>query len=642
MNHVVIIGEGMLADMVGKRLSGFFIVHRSDFSQAIPAAELVLVLQDQENSYFEAEEMLRPLGIPWLCAYASIGEGVVGPLIFPGRDGCSQCAEKRLSLAGGNLEEAEELLEKLVTPDFTPRFTKALSPAGYRYMAYIIAEETAKVLRGEKANTEGHVYLINFRNLNCSIHYVLPDGNCPVCGRLPDDSPEAAEISLMECLKLNNSYRCRSLGDLQEVLLKDYLDSRTGIFNDKWLDLVSAFAGMAVKLPLGFHYEVTSGRSHSYAESGLTAILEGLERYCGFAPLGKRTAVFDSYSRLKVDAMDPFKVGFHAKEQYEQPDFPFIPFDPDRPMEWVWGYSFLQERPVLVPKLLAYYSLGYEGGFVFETSNGCAIGGSLEEAILHGIFEVVERDSFLMTWYARLPVSRLEHNSSGDRELSIMIDRIRAITGYEVYLYNTTVENGIPSIWALAKGGTEHRVNLICAAGAHLDPVRAAKSAIFELAGLIPRIEKRWTERSSEAEAMFNDSFLVQQMDDHALLYCLPQAEERLRFLLDERRSIRTFEEEFPSVPSHVDLAEDLKQVLQTFRSLHLDVIVVEQSSSETLRNGLRCVKVLFPGMLPMTFGHHIRRLTGLDRILEVPMKLGYVNHRLTMEELNPYPHPFP
>ncbi len=71
-------------------------------------------------------------------------------------------------------------------------------------------------------------------------------------------------------------------------------------------------------------------------------------------------------------------------------------------MDWVWGYSFLKERPILIPELLAYYSLGYEEGFVYETSNGCALGGSLEEAIFYGIMEIVERDSFLMTWYAEL------------------------------------------------------------------------------------------------------------------------------------------------------------------------------------------------------------------------------------------------
>ncbi|MFD0677708.1 MULTISPECIES: TOMM precursor leader peptide-binding protein [unclassified Paenibacillus] len=642
-NTIVIVGDGMLTDTVCKHLSGFPIVRRPDFSEDLPAAALVLVLGGDSSLHLQAEELLQPLGIPWLCAYVSFGEGVVGPLVRPGTAGCSLCAETRRSMAGRDREEMDDLLLSLVSPDHSPLPAAELPAAGLLHMAHMVSAETVKVLRGGKAHSEGRVYLVNLSNLSTTIHDILPDPICPVCGRLPDDSKEEAIISLKPSMKLDpNHYRCRSMSDLRKVLVKDYWDSRTGVFNGKQLDFASAFAGAVVNLPLMMANEVTGGRSHSYADSELAAILEGLERYCGIAPRGKRTVVYDSFTRLKDVAMDPSKVGFHAQGQMEQPDFPFQPFDPDAEIAWVWGYSFMQERPILVPELLAYYSMAYGGGFVYETSNGCAIGGSLEEAILYGILEVVERDSFLMTWYARLPVPRLDYHSSGDRELLVMIDRLKAVTGYEVMLYNTTMENGIPSIWAVAKGGAEQGVNLVCAAGAHLDPIQAAKSAIHELAGMITMAEVRWRERSDEAEAMFHDSFLVQQMEDHGLLYNLAQAEERLRFLLDEQRPLRTFDEEFAAVPAHEDLTDDLNQVLQIFSSLQLDVIVINQSSDETLRNGLHCVKVLIPGMLPMTFGHNLARLTGLDRILEIPMKLGYVNHKLSPEELNPYPHPFP
>jgi ribosomal protein S12 methylthiotransferase accessory factor len=563
-------------------------------------------------------------------------------MIVPGRTGCFQCAEARLSLAGSNRKEVEEMLMKLVTEDYVPQYTTEISPAAASYMAHIISAESDKVLRGDRASTEEHLYLINLSNLSSTIHYVLPMGTCSVCGQLRDDSAELAKITLQKCLKQSNSYRCRLMSDLKEVLYRDYWDSRTGIFNDKKWSLASVFASAAINLPLGFHDEITGGRSHSYVDSELEGILEGLERYCGVTPRGKQTIVQGSYSQLKASALDPSTVGLHAEEQFEQPDFPFIQYDPESPIEWVWGYSFLEEHPILVPNQLAYYSLGDGGGFVYENSNGCAVGGSLEEAILYGIFEVVERDSFLLTWYARLQVPRLDYSSSGDSELILMIQRLKAVTGYEVSLYNTTMENGIPSIWALAKGTAEHSVNLICSAGAHLDPIRAAKSAIHELAGMIPMAEGRWKERRLEAEAMLDNSFLVQQMEDHSLLYSLPQAEERLHFLLAEQNPVRTFAEEFHSLPWQEDLTEDLKQILQVFHSFQMDVIVVDQSSSETLRNGLHCVKVLIPGMLPMTFGHHLTRLIGLNRVLDVPMKLGYANHRLTWQELNPYPHPFP
>lgn len=126
------------------------------------------------------------------------------------------------------------------------------------------------------------------------------------------------------------------------------------------------------------------------------------------------------------------------------------------------------------------------------------------------------------------------------------------------------------------------------------------------------------------------------------MLYSLPEAEERLRFLLEPNRTLRAFRDEFGQRPAHPDLTDDLKDALQAFRQLKLDVIVVEQTTPELQRNGLHCVKVLIPGMLPMTFGYHMTRLTGLERVLTVPAKLGYVKEPLSFEQLNPYPHPFP
>lgn len=138
------------------------------------------------------------------------------------------------------------------------------------------------------------------------------------------------------------------------------------------------------------------------------------------------------------------------------------------------------------------------------------------------------------------------------------------------------------------------------------------------------------------------DSSLVGKMDDHGMLYGLPEAEERLSFLLDENRPLRTFSEEFKRGRKHADLAEDLKDLLQALHRQNLDAIVVDQTTSEIKRSGLHCVKVLIPGMSPMTFGHHLTRVKGLKRVLEVPMKLGYEKEPLTVDKLNQHPHPFP
>ena len=76
------------------------------------------------------------------------------------------------------------------------------------------------------------------------------------------------------------------------------------------------FADVSVNLPLFIGDEGAAGRTLSYAVSEMTAILEGLERYCGTEPRGKRTVIHDSYRNLKDHALNPTKVGVHAKEQF--------------------------------------------------------------------------------------------------------------------------------------------------------------------------------------------------------------------------------------------------------------------------------------------------------------------------------------
>ncbi len=168
------------------------------------------------------------------------------------------------------------------------------------------------------------------------------------------------------------------------------------------------------------------------------------------------------------------------------------------------------------------------------------------------------------------------------------------------------------------------------------------KGAIHELSGMMMTLDEKFEANRQEIEQMLHDPFRVRHMEDHSMLYSLPQAEERLRFLLDENRPLRTFDEEFKPKAGSADLTDDLKDILQVFHDLNLDVIVVDQTAPELRRNGLYCVKVLIPGMLPMTFGHHLTRLTGLERVFTVPVKLGYAKQPLKPEQLNPHPHPFP
>lgn len=82
-----------------------------------------------------------------------------------------------------------------------------------------------------------------------------------------------------------------------------------------------------------------------------------------------------------------------------------------------------------------------------------------------------------------VPLVPLDPYSSGDLEMNLMVQRLREVFGYDVHLFDSTMEHGIPSVWVLAKNRTNQGINMICAAG-HLDPNEGGKGAIHEIAGI--------------------------------------------------------------------------------------------------------------------------------------------------------------
>nr|WP_245347392.1 TOMM precursor leader peptide-binding protein [Cohnella lubricantis] len=588
---------------------------------------------------------MRGTGVPWIRVSVASREAIIGPLVRPGVPGCSLCARTRMHNASLQLGSSESVLPdgQLIESSQAEPISSSMAN---EHIAHFVAEETMRLLEIRPVSTECGVYIVQRDTLRSSLHSFLPDPLCPICGSLPFDSPERAMISLSSRIKPDpDTYRIKPLAEWSGLLLKQFYDPRTGIINGVFHDYQAPIASTSVTVP-SFTYgiEIAGGRGSTYSRSMTAAMLEALERHCARMPQRNRMAVCDSYNRLTSEALDPRTAGLYRDEQYAMPEFPFEPFDPEEPIDWVWGCSLTKQKPILVPRSLAYYSSSSGESWVNEGSNGCAIGGSLEEAILHGLLEVIERDSFLITWYARLPLRQLDVLSSGDQYLTSLINRIKRASDYDVRLYNMTMEHGIPAVLAVAKSVSNRsgRMNLICAAGAHLDPLHAARSAVREAAGLMGGLQNIFERDQERLAPMLHDSSLVERMEDHALLYGLPQAEERLSFLLEQRLPPISFREAFGRPSKQLDLADDVRGAVRTLDRLGMEVIAVNQTTPEVECIGLHCVKVLVPGMLPMTFGHSLTRLAGLDRVLRVSAELGYAQETIAYESLNPHPHPFP
>lgn len=655
-----------MADSAGVRVEGTGLLAAA-VAGAVrePAAaeppELAASVSDCWRDGEELRRWARDHAVPWLPVRTELGTVVVGPLERPGAVGCLRCAEARRHRASpdpdGTLAAFTAHRDTLAATPST-----LLTPLAADTVAALVAAEAAQVAADGPPRTAEAFLRVDLHTLEVTRHPFLPDPCCPDCAEPPVVAPAEPGGPLAQQPQPRpkpdpHTYRLRP--DLDPADLRaHFVEPEAGLIRELQYGTT---AGMAlVRAPMRLRDRHRSkrtesgyGRTRDFRTSETVAICEALERYGGLRQGDRPEVVRATYREVAERAIDVSAVGMHPPESYAGEGFRCTPFDPGREYGWVQGYSFARRGPVLVPERLAYYGIGDESGhdpmFVLESSNGGATGSCLEEAILHGLLEVLERDAFLLTWYARLPVPKVDPFSAADRTIPLLVEQIRHEQGYAVSLYDTTLDHGVPSVWAMAVRVDDDasRPKVSCAAGAHLRPERAVLGALAELGPILDGLIGTYPGEAERVGAMVEDSAQVRQMADHGLLYADSRVFDRLRFLtgsaprpavpIDASFGTRTW----PSIAG-ADLTEDLLALTGRLLADGLDVVAVDQTTSEHRRAGLSCVKVLVPGMLPMTFGHAYRRIHGLPRLREVPYRSGYTPRPLDDADINPFPHPFP
>ncbi|MCX5192580.1 TOMM precursor leader peptide-binding protein [Streptomyces sp. NBC_00249] len=388
-----------------------------------------------------------------------------------------------------------------------------------------------------------------------------------------------------------------------------------------------------------------SGQANSFSASRDLAFLEGLERYAGTHRRTGTSVLTASYAELGGRALDPARCGLYPDATYR--DDPMVsPFDPERPIPWVYGHSLRDDRPVLVPHRLAYYSAGLAAdNFVFECSNGCAIGSCLEEALLGALLELIERDAFLLAWYGGQRLTEIDLDSVPGPAVRTMVDRA-ALQGYDVHAFDNRIDLAVPVVTGLAVRRDGGPGLYSFGAGAALDPAAAVESALSEVLTYIPHLPRQVAERQGELEAMTRDFGRVEHLKDHAQLYGLPAMAPYVR-TYREPLSVRPMAELYRSWeagvrPSTGDLRDDLLFCVGELTRAGHDVIVVDQSTPEQLRMGLRTVCAIVPGLLPIDFGWSRQRAPYLPRLRTAAHRAGLRDAPLTDAEIRLVPHPFP
>jgi ribosomal protein S12 methylthiotransferase accessory factor len=365
------------------------------------------------------------------------------------------------------------------------------------------------------------------------------------------------------------------------------------------------------------------------AEATVRSRGEALERYsaCVFTP---DQFIRASAAELGSQALDLNAVPRCSKKELANPRCPLLAPDMHAPIRWVRGVSLLDGRLLYVPAVMVYLYPGFEGPgerIWFPISTGCAAHVSLERALLSAIQEVVERDSISITWLQQLRLPRIELDAMPQALAAIWERYQRASSSLEYVFFDATTDMGIPTVYGLQISHHHRRLTTLVSCCTALDPADAVIGSAREMAaGRIAFQKDRPAPVNFEE---FTEIF-------HGASY-MARAEQAgaFDFLLHSGSTTRLSE---MAAIAPGDERQRLQAVLERFRRKQLEVVAVDLSTDEALRAGMRVVRVVIPGLQPVSF-HYCARYLGHPRLYQAPSSMGHPVHQ--ENDLNQWPQPF-
>jgi thiazole/oxazole-forming peptide maturase SagD family component len=248
-------------------------------------------------------------------------------------------------------------------------------------------------------------------------------------------------------------------------------------------------------------------------------------------------------------------------------------------------------------------------------ANGAAAGNVLEEAILQGFFEMIERDAVAIWWYNRL------QRPGVDLE-SFDVPTFRALKNYhrginrEMWVIDITSDLGIPTFAGVSRRIDNPVEDIIIGFGAHLDPKVAILRALTEVNQFLPAVTR--VNADGSTQYWFNDTDAINwwktaTVADKPFVAPAPGLAHRTAA-------------DFPQVPI-ADIKQAVEHCVALVGKRGLEVLVADQTRPDVKLN---VVKVFVPGL------RHFWRRLAPGRLYDVPVQMGWLDSPPTEAGMNP------
>jgi len=255
----------------------------------------------------------------------------------------------------------------------------------------------------------------------------------------------------------------------------DILKSAIRIDNGR-LDIPVYFStcGKDAAAVTGTKKQMGKGGTSQQAEA--SALMELAERFSFFSFTKNPDNFFtDVYPNVRDKAI-PFEMIAQSVHD-ESDDLPVSrKIFETLPLKWTWGYNLTQEKEVLIP---------FDWFFAINEFNGPSAGNCVEEALIQGICEIVERHTSSVISQNRLKAAAIRPESVTDPLVLEMFQKYKK-AGINLFLSDFSLDTGIPTVGAMAYDPATFPAlsEIVWTAGTTPDPQKALSRALTEVAQL--------------------------------------------------------------------------------------------------------------------------------------------------------------
>lgn len=577
---------------------------------------------------------------PWLLV-KPVGAVIwLGPIFQPGKTGCWECMAHRLRIN----RQLESSIQQNTGSSTPFPISRSALPSTVQTGLNMAATEAVKWITGsQQQHLDGTIITFDLVNLNLQRHVLVRRPQCPCCG-----DPKYFYQLQLKPLVLNSQKKLFTADGghrncLPEQTWRRYehhISPITGVvkflFNplQSRNDLIHAYLAEHAfpgedndsdSWRQALHRK-SAGKGKTDIQAKVSCLSEAIERYSG-TYTGDELRVRGKYSQMGESAIHPYAFIHYSESQYRTRhewnlEHHFIqwvpdPFDEEREIDWTPVWSLTYQGFKYLPTAYCYfgYPLPEDHCFCWPDTNGNAAGNTIEEAIVQGFMELVERDAVALWWYNRLqrPIVQLE---------SFDEPYLQNLKGYyktlhrDFWVLDITSDLNIPTFAAISRRTNKQPEDILFGFGAHFDPNIAILRAVTEMNQMVFL--------SNAADVEGKATFSRQDMQT----WCEAATLENQPYLAPDPNATPKVYGDYAQYWSD-DLRDDVNRCVEIAAKHGLETLVLDQTRPDI---GMNVVKVIVPGL------RHFWAQLAPGRLYDVPVKLGWLNAPLAQEQLNPIP----